>query len=150
MPGALDGYRIIDLTAMISGPVATMMLGDQGADVIKVENPLGGDYVRNGAHKRAGFAANFCNNNRSKRSIALNLKHPDGIAALLKLVATADVFVQNFRPGVAERMGLGEDVVRAARPDIVYVSSRGGGSSDHGTKMRATTLWHNLRPASCP
>lgn len=127
MPGPLHGYRVIDLSAMISGPLATMMLGDQGADVIKVENPAGGDYVRNGAHRRGGFSANFCNNNRSKRSITLDLKHADGIAALLKLVATADVFIQNFRPGVAERMGLGEDVIRAARPDIVYVSIAGFG-----------------------
>ena len=108
MPGPLEGYRVIDLSAMISGPLATMMLGDQGADVIKVENPAGGDYVRNGAHRRGGFSANFCNNNRSKRSVTLDLKQPEGIAALLRLVATADVFIQNFRPGVAERMGLGE------------------------------------------
>jgi crotonobetainyl-CoA:carnitine CoA-transferase CaiB-like acyl-CoA transferase len=127
MPGPLHGYRIIDLTAMISGPLATMTLGDQGADVIKIENPDGGDYVRKGANRRGGFSANFCNNNRNKRSLTLDLKDPRGVETLLKLVATADVFVQNFRPGVAERLGLGETAVRAAKPDIIYVSIAGFG-----------------------
>ncbi len=128
MPGPLHGYRIVDLTSMISGPTATMILADQGADVIKVENPAtGGDYVRHGANRRGGFSANFVNNNRNKRSVTLDLKQADGIAALLRIVATADVFIQNFRPGVAQRMGLGEDAVRAARPDIVYVSIAGFG-----------------------
>ncbi len=128
MPGALEGIRVVDLTSMISGPTATMILADQGADVIKVENPAtGGDYVRHGANRRGGFSANFVNNNRNKRSVTLDLKQADGIAALLRIVATADVFIQNFRPGVAQRMGLGEDAVRAARPDIVYVSIAGFG-----------------------
>ena len=127
MSGPLSGYRIIDLTTMISGPLATMILGDQGADVIKVENPAGGDYVRKGANRRGNFSAAFLNNNRNKRSIVLNLKHARGVALLLELVATADVFIQNFRPGVAERIGLGEAVVRAAKPDIVYVSIAGFG-----------------------
>ncbi len=127
MAGPLDGYRIVDLTAMISGPLATMTLGDQGADVIKVENPAGGDYVRKGANRRGGFAANFCNNNRNKRSLTLDLKQQRGIGLLLELVASADVFVQNFRPGVIERMGLGEDVIRAVKPDIIYVSIAGFG-----------------------
>ncbi|MGR8918298.1 MAG: CaiB/BaiF CoA transferase family protein [Gammaproteobacteria bacterium] len=127
MPGPLHGYRVVDLTAMISGPLATMTLGDQGADVIKVEHPAGGDYVRKGANRRGGFAANFLNNNRNKRSVALDLKAPGAIDVLLKIVETADVFVQNFRPGVAERMGIGEDVIRGARADIVYVSIAGFG-----------------------
>ncbi len=107
MPGPLDGYRIVDLTSMISGPLATMILADQGADVIKVENPDGGDHTRAANNRRNGFSASFLNNNRNKRSVALDLKHPAALQALLRLVATADVFVQNFRPGVAERMGLG-------------------------------------------
>ncbi|MCB1746159.1 MAG: CoA transferase [Gammaproteobacteria bacterium] len=127
MSGPLHGYRIVDLTSMISGPAATMLLADQGADVIKVENPAGGDHVRRGGNRRGDFAANFLNNNRNKRSLAIDLKAPGGIDALLRVVATADVFVQNFRPGVIERMGLGEEVVRAARPDIVYVSIAGFG-----------------------
>ncbi|MEQ8659826.1 MAG: CoA transferase [Gammaproteobacteria bacterium] len=129
MPGPLAGYRVIDLTTMISGPLATMLLADQGADVIKVENPAGGDGVRDGGNRRGDFSANFLNNNRNKRSLALDLKHPRGVETLLGLCAHADVFVQNFRPGVIERMGLGEDAVRAVRPDIVYASIAGFGFS---------------------
>jgi len=129
MPGPLDGYRVIDLTTMISGPLATMLLADQGADVIKIESPHGGDYVRRGGNRRGDFAANFLNNNRNKRSVVLDLKHPRGVETLLRLCEQADVFVQNFRPGVIKRMGLGEEVVRAARPDIVYASIAGFGFS---------------------
>jgi len=127
MSGPLTGYRIIDLTSMISGPMATMMLGDQGADVIKVENPSGGDYVRKGGNRRNDFSAGFLNNNRNKRSLALDLKQPRALSLLLDLIKSADVFIQNFRPGVAERIGLGEAAVRAVKPDIVYVSIAGFG-----------------------
>ena len=129
MPGPLDGYRIVDLTSMISGPLATMILADQGADVIKVENPDGGDHTRAANNRRNGFSASFLNNNRNKRSVALDLKHPAALHAVLRLAATADVFVQNFRPGVAERMGLGEAAVRAVAPRIVYVSISGFGEA---------------------
>jgi len=125
-PGPLEGVRVLDLTSMISGPVATMMLGDQGADVIKVEPP-GGDLVRSLGPNRAGLTASFVSSNRSKRSLVLDLKTDSGIAALKRLIPTADVFVQNFRPGAIERMGLSESVVRAAKPDIVYVSISGFG-----------------------
>jgi crotonobetainyl-CoA:carnitine CoA-transferase CaiB-like acyl-CoA transferase len=126
MPGPLHGYRIVDLTSNVSGPLATMILGDQGADVIKVEAPEG-DHTRAGANRRGGFAANFLNNNRNKRSILLNLKNPAALDALKRLAATADVFVQNFRPGVADRIGVGEDAIRAIAPKIVYVSISGFG-----------------------
>jgi crotonobetainyl-CoA:carnitine CoA-transferase CaiB-like acyl-CoA transferase len=129
MPGPLDGYRIVDLTSMISGPLATMILADQGADVIKVENPDGGDHTRAANNRRNGFSASFLNNNRNKRSVVLDLKNPAARAVLLRLVATADVFVQNFRPGVADRMGLGEDAVRAVAPKIIYVSISGFGET---------------------
>ncbi len=129
MPGPLDGYRIVDLTSMISGPLATMILGDQGADVIKVENPDGGDHTRAANNRRNGFSASFLNNNRNKRSIALDLKDPRAVQAMLRLLGTADVFVQNFRPGVADRMGLGEEAVRAAAPSIIYVSISGFGET---------------------
>lgn len=127
MPGPLDGLRILDLTSVVSGPMATMILADQGAEVVKVENPDGGDFTRSAANRRGGFSAPFLNNNRNKRSIALDLKDPRGRAALLRLAARADAFVQNFRPGVVERMGIGEDAVREAAPDIVYVSISGFG-----------------------
>lgn len=127
MPGPLDGVRIIDLTALISGPLATMMLADQGAEVIKIENPAGGDFTRSAANRRCGYSASFLNNNRNKRFVALNLKHPDGLEVLRRMLRDADVFVQNFRPGVVERMGLGEDAVRALAPNIIYVSISGFG-----------------------
>ena len=106
-----------------------MILADQGADVIKVENPDGGDHTRAANNRRAGFSASFLNNNRNKRSIALDLKNPDARQALLRLIATADVFVQNFRLGVAERMGLGEAALRAVSPRIIYVSISGFGET---------------------
>lgn len=127
MLGPLEGIRIIDLTSMVSGPLATMILADQGADVIKVENPSGGDHTRSVSNQRGGFSASFLNNNRNKRSVALNLKKPQGLDILKRLVADADVFVQNFRPGVVERMGLGEDAIREISPAIIYVSISGFG-----------------------
>jgi crotonobetainyl-CoA:carnitine CoA-transferase CaiB-like acyl-CoA transferase len=135
MPGPLHGYRVVDLTSMISGPLATMILADEGADVIKVENPQGGDHTRAAANRRAGFSASFINNNRNKRSIVLDLKQPEGLQALLRLTATADVFVQNFRPGVADRIGLDEAALRAVAPSIVYVSISGfGDQGPYATK----------------
>ena len=127
MPGPLHGYRVVDLTSNVAGPLATMILGDQGADIIKVEAPDGGDATRAGGNRRAGFTASFLNNNRNKRSIVLDLKNAGGREALLRLAAGADVFVQNFRPGVAERLGVGEEPVRAVSPKIVYVSISGFG-----------------------
>jgi crotonobetainyl-CoA:carnitine CoA-transferase CaiB-like acyl-CoA transferase len=129
MTGPLDGIRIIDLTAVISGPLATMMLADQGAEVIKVENPAGGDFTRSAANRQGGVSASFLNNNRNKKSVALNLKEPHGREALLKLVATADVLIQNFRPGVIEKMGLGEDELRKVAPDLIMVSISGFGDT---------------------
>jgi crotonobetainyl-CoA:carnitine CoA-transferase CaiB-like acyl-CoA transferase len=126
MPGPLHGYRIVDLTSNVAGPLGTMILGDQGADVIKVEAPEG-DSTRAGANRRGGFAASFLNNNRNKRSIVLNLKDPAALQVLLRLAATADAFVQNYRPGVADRLGVGEDAIRAVAPKIVYVSVSGFG-----------------------
>ena len=128
MTGPLDGFRVLDLTAMVSGPVATMMLADQGADVIKIEPPAGELMRRVGIDNR-GMASSFLSCNRSKRSLAVDLKAPDGLAVVRKLVGTADVLVQNFRPGAIDRMGLGEETVRAIQPDIVYVSISGFGES---------------------
>src|SRR6184192_2863028 len=122
MPGPLHGFRIVDLTSNVSGPLATMILGDQGAEVIKVEAPNGGDSTRSGANRRGGLTASFLNNNRNKRSITLDLKNPAALDVLKRLAADADAFAQNYRPGVAERLGIGEDAIRAVKPDIVYVS----------------------------
>jgi len=127
MPGPLDGYRIIDLTTMVSGPLATSILGDQGADVIKVEVPGIGDHTRSVGNKQNGMSSSFLNINRSKRSVTLNLKDERGKTALKKIAATADVVVQNFRPGVVERLGIGFDDIKAVAPNIIYVSISGFG-----------------------
>ncbi|MDP6351140.1 MAG: CoA transferase [Alphaproteobacteria bacterium] len=129
MPGPLDGVRIIDLTAMLAGPFATMMLGDQGADVIKVEPPGRGDHVRAGGNRSGGLPASFLNLNRNKRSITIDLKCEKGRAVLERLAAGADVLVQNFRPGVVDRLGIGESDIRLVAPDIVYVSISGFGET---------------------
>jgi crotonobetainyl-CoA:carnitine CoA-transferase CaiB-like acyl-CoA transferase len=128
MPGPLAGYRIIDVTQMISGPMATMLLADQGADVIKVEPPGTGDLTRALGGPR-GLAPTFTIVNRNKRSVVINLKNRRGIELLERLVASADLFVQNFRPGVAEHMGIGEVALRRIKPNLVYVSISGFGET---------------------
>ena len=128
MPGPLAGYRLIDVTQMISGPMATMLLADQGADVIKVEPPGMGDLTRALGGPR-GMSPTFSIVNRNKRSIVINLKDRQGIELLERLVAGADLFVQNFRPGVAEQMGIGEAALRRVKPNLVYVSISGFGES---------------------
>ena len=105
-----------------------MMLADQGADVIKIEAPAG-DIMRQYGVVHRGMSATFLSCNRSKRSLCVDLKTEEGLAIVRRLAATADVLVQNFRPGAIERMGLGEDVVRALKPDIVFVSISGFGES---------------------
>ena len=127
MTGPLTGIRIVDLTTMISGPFATMLLGDQGADVIKIERVDGGDQMRRFGRRSGTLTAPFVNNNRSKRSVAVDLKRPEGIEVVKRLLSGADVFVQNFRPGVVARLGLGEEVARALNPRLVYVSISGFG-----------------------
>ncbi len=128
MAGPLAGYRIVDLTRMIAGPMATMILGDQGADVIKVEAP-GGDLTRAFSGPRHKMAPMFAIANRNKRSVVLDLNHRAAAAALQRLAATADVIVHNFRPGVAGRLGIGEHTMRRVKPDLIYVSISGFGES---------------------
>jgi crotonobetainyl-CoA:carnitine CoA-transferase CaiB-like acyl-CoA transferase len=127
MPGALDGFRVIDFSQVIAGPLATRLLADQGADVIKVEPPSG-DILRHMGGV-AGLSPTFATVNRSKRSLVLDLKRPGALDALKRLVATADVFVQNSRPGAAERIGIGADALRALNPRLVYVSISGFGET---------------------
>lgn len=129
MPGPLEGYRVIDLTTVISGPLATMVLADQGADVIKVEGVETPDHARGAGHGENKFTATFVNNNRNKRAITLDLKSDRGREILLKLAATADVVIQNFRPGVVERLGVGEDDIREVAPNIIYASISGFGEN---------------------
>jgi crotonobetainyl-CoA:carnitine CoA-transferase CaiB-like acyl-CoA transferase len=130
MSGPLNGIRIIEVTSMLTGPWATSILGDQGADVIKVEVPGVGDHTRSAGADRGGLPVNFLNINRSKRSLTLNLKNQQGVSVLKRLAATADVFVQNFRPGVVERLGIGEPNIRKVSPKVIYMSMSGWG--EHG------------------
>jgi crotonobetainyl-CoA:carnitine CoA-transferase CaiB-like acyl-CoA transferase len=129
MPGPLDGVRIIDFSAIVSGPLSTMMLADQGAEVIKVESPGFGDLMRVGAFRRGGLSAFYANANRGKRAITLDVQKPRGRELFLKLVEGADVLVQNFRPGAVERLGIGEPDCRKVNPDLIYVSISGFGDS---------------------
>ncbi|MDE0052295.1 MAG: CoA transferase [Rhodospirillales bacterium] len=127
MSGPFEGVKIVDLTTMLSGPWATSILGDQGADVIKVEVPGKGDHVRSLGNQRGGMSSMFLNINRNKRSVTLDLKKPEGRDLLLRIAETADVFVQNFRPGVVERLGVGYEDVAGVNPNIVYMSLSGFG-----------------------
>src|ERR1700722_8269971 len=136
MTGPLDAVRVLDLTSMVAGPVATMILADQGADVIKVEPP-NGDLMRHLSLQRNGMSAFFLSCNRNKRSLAVDLKSAGGLAILQKLVPSADVLVHNFRPGAAERIGVGEEAVRALRHDIIYVSITGYGETGPYAGQRA-------------
>ncbi len=123
----LAGIRILDLSNVISGPMATMVLADQGADVIKVEAPPYGDPTRYKGTSRGGMSALFLHANRNKRSLCLDLKQEAGREIFFRLVAEADALVQNFRPGAVERLGIDYDAVRAVKPDIVYLSISGLG-----------------------
>ena len=128
MPGPLAGYRVLDLSQVVSGPFATMLMADQGADVIKVEpsNTLG-DVTRLQAYAKGGLPAFYINNNRGKRTIAVDLQTDAGRDLVLELAANADVVVQNFRPGAIERLGLGYDDVRTVNPQVIYCSISGFG-----------------------
>jgi crotonobetainyl-CoA:carnitine CoA-transferase CaiB-like acyl-CoA transferase len=122
----LAGVKVVDLTSNMSGPLATMVLADQGADVVKVE-PLAGDVIRAVGTGRGGMSAYFANVNRGKRSIAVDLSKPEGRDLVLRLAAGADVFAQNFKTGVADRLGVGHAAVRAANDRLVYLSISGFG-----------------------
>ncbi len=129
MAGPLEGVRVVDCTAIVSGPLCTMLLADQGADVIKVEVPGAGDLVRYTGAARGGISAPFATLNRGKRSLVLNLQDERARRILRDLVGRADVFAQNFRPGAAERVGMGYEALAAINPALVYVSISGFGES---------------------
>ena len=128
MAGPLQGYKVIDLTQVVSGPLATMLLADQGAEVIKIEPTTGlGDLTRLPSFDKGGIGAFYLNNNRRKKSLSIDLSGEDGRQIVLDLCADADVFIQNFRPGAIERLGLGYDKIKEINPNIVYVSISGFG-----------------------
>lgn len=123
--GPLAGMRVVDLTQFICGPVATQILGDYGADVLKIEQP-GGDLNRKiGPARYPGMTAMFIGMNRGKRSIVLNLRKPEALAALERMIGTADVLVHSMRPDAAERLGVGYAAVAARNPRIVYAYAPG-------------------------
>ena len=127
MAGSLDGIRILDLTTIYSGPIAASILGDQGADVVKVESPQG-DFMRHpGMSQRNGVGGAFAMMNRNKRSIVIDLSQDEGKAMFEKLVEGADVVMENYRPGVMERLGVGYDSLRAINPRLVFASINGVG-----------------------
>ena len=121
MLGPLQGIRILDLSNVVSGPMAVQILADQGADVIKVEQPHDGDISRQAGARRGGVSALFTVLNRNKRSIVLDLQQASAKEVMFELVKTADVLVQNFRPGAMERMGLGYKVLSELNADLIYV-----------------------------
>jgi len=129
LSGALAGLRIADFSQLVQGPNATQMLADMGADVVKVE-PLHGDWQRHWSLGDAyinGEALSFLTFNRGKRSIALNLKHPAGKDAALKITRSCDVLLENFRPGVMDRLGLGYELLSSVHPKLIYCASCGWG-----------------------
>lgn len=124
---ALDGLRVLDLSRLVPGPYASMLLADLGAEVIKVEDPGAGDYMRGVPPRYRTQNPKYCILNRGKRSITLNLKKPEGREIFLKLAASADVVLESFRPGVVDRLGVAYKDVRAVNPRIVYCSLTGYG-----------------------
>jgi crotonobetainyl-CoA:carnitine CoA-transferase CaiB-like acyl-CoA transferase len=125
--GPLRGIRVVDLSTIVAGPMATQIMADQGADVIKVEAPPGGDGTRHLGPCRNGYGAAFHIYNRGKRSVVLNLKTPDGMAALRRLIAQADVLLHNYRPKVTARLGIDYASLAANHPDLIYVAISGFG-----------------------
>jgi len=125
----LDGVRVIDLTRVVAGPYCTMMLGDMGAEVFKIEEPRHGDDSRGWGPFIDGWASFFLALNRSKKSVALDLKTPQGAEALRRLIGTADVLIENFRPGSLRDLGFGYDEVAAMNPRLIYCSIAGYGQT---------------------
>lgn len=125
--GPLQGIRILDLTRLYPGPLGTMMLADMGADVIKIEDVNAPDYMRYYPPYIQSESAGFIAVNRSKRSLAVNLKIKDGVDIVLALVKTADIVIEQFRPGVLDELGIGYETAREVKPDIIYVSITGYG-----------------------
>ncbi|WP_081413721.1 CoA transferase [Eisenibacter elegans] len=125
--GPLQGLRIVDLTRLLPGPLATMLMADMGAEVIKVESPSFKDYTRDFPPYIKGESAAYLAFNRSKRNLALDYSKPEGYQALLELIKTADIFIEQFRPGVLQKMGLAYEDLKAVNPRLIYVSVTGYG-----------------------
>jgi len=145
--GPLDGVRVLDLTAVVLGPFATQILGDYGADVIKVEAPAGDRMRANGVARRPrGMSSIFLAINRNKRSLCIDLKQADGVAAIRRLLPTVDVLVHNMRPAAVERLGLGYDAAAALNPRLVYCVAPGFGQ---GGPDEAKPAFDDVIQAAC-
>ena len=140
MNGALDGLKVLDFSTLLPGPMASLFLADAGAEVIKVERPGTGEEMRSYVPKWGVDSVNFNMLNRGKKSVALDLKDPEARAVLDPLIAEADVLIEQFRPGVMARLGLGYDDVKAINPDIIYCSISGYGQ----TGPKALRAGHDL------
>ncbi|MBL4681243.1 MAG: CoA transferase [Pseudomonadales bacterium] len=128
MPQAFEGIRVIDFTQVLAGPFAVMQLALLGAEVVKIEHPQGGDQTRgsqDGKHK--GMSASFLGMNLNKKSLTLNLKSPEGVEIVKRLVATADVVVENFKAGTMQRVGLNYELLKEIKPDLIFCSITGYG-----------------------
>jgi crotonobetainyl-CoA:carnitine CoA-transferase CaiB-like acyl-CoA transferase len=122
MPGALEGIKVLDLTNYIAGPYATMLLADLGAEVYKIEAPGSGDPFRTWDKEPKDYSPSFCALNRNKKSVTLDLKSPEGKEVFLRLAKNADVIVENLRPGVVDRLGIGYEDIKKINPQIIYCS----------------------------
>jgi crotonobetainyl-CoA:carnitine CoA-transferase CaiB-like acyl-CoA transferase len=134
--GPLHGFKVLDLSAVLSGPLAAMLLGDQGADVLKIEAPGGGDLLRWVGSTRNGASGTFHLGNRGKRALALDITTPRGLEILEELIRRSDVLIQNFRPGVVDRLGFGWERAHELNPELVYLSISGFGPTGPYAKKR--------------
>lgn len=129
MKNALDGIKVLDISRVLAGPQCSMMLADLGADVIKIETPGIGDDTRQFGPWQNGLSAFYVSCNRNKRGITLNLKNPDALQVLYRMIKTADIFIENILTGGAEKLGVGYETLKAIKPDLIYVSISGYGRS---------------------
>jgi alpha-methylacyl-CoA racemase len=139
MSRPLEGVRVLDLTRLLPGPLATLALADLGARVDKLEDPGPGDYLRHMPPQRDGTNGAFLALNRDKRAGVLDLKNPSGAAAFLRLIRAYDVVIESFRPGVLARLGLGYDALRAANPRLIVCAITGYGQTGRSSTARGTT-----------
>lgn len=140
MARILEGIRVLDLTRLLPGAICTLMLADLGADIVKVEDPNAGDYARHMPPLIEGSGAFFQASNRNKRSVVIDLKQEAGIAVLHKLVETADVLIEGFRPGVTQRLHVDYDTLKAINPRLIYVSLSGWGQDGPYQKLSGHDL----------
>ena len=135
MVAALDKIKVVDLTRTLAGPFCTMLMGDMGAEVIKVEEPTGGDETRKWTPFVNGESTQFLTFNRNKRSLSVNLKEPEGLKIVQDLAADADVLIESFRAGSLDRLGLGYEVIKKTNPGVVYCSISGYGRTGPMAEM---------------